>query len=266
MALEKRTDSVGREAWVDTSTDLVFTEGGTNPTNLEWNAWNRRQLDRWGEQSTPEDFIETIFQGVEGRIKDETSFIEQYTEDNPFVFDEVLAKDSATAEYSPYYQELLEDYLGEIDLKRETVQDDRKLTQELFEFDTRAETRDYQRAVRKAEQGYSDRGLYFSGQRETTTGELKTEFGESRGRGESVYGARERGFGRQEKALDMGESRQRRDIGREEESAIEGGVLQRRGEAISQYNVPLVQSYSRRFPSSTSPALQGYLVPNEFRL
>lgn len=47
MALTKFLDSAGREAYKDTQNN-VYTEGGKNPTYMDVNQWNQRQLNRYG--------------------------------------------------------------------------------------------------------------------------------------------------------------------------------------------------------------------------
>ena len=51
MAKTKFIDSAGREAWKDKK-GMVYTEGGSNPTNMNVDQWNKRQQDRWGSQQS----------------------------------------------------------------------------------------------------------------------------------------------------------------------------------------------------------------------
>lgn len=46
--LQKITDAAGREAYLDPKTNMVYTEGGRNNTNYTLDAWNQRQLNKYG--------------------------------------------------------------------------------------------------------------------------------------------------------------------------------------------------------------------------
>jgi hypothetical protein len=63
--------------------------------------------------------------------------------------------------------------------------------------------------------------------------------------------------------LDTLTARKQRDVGREKQTAIAGGIEQRRGEALTQYYTPFTQMYYRKFPTSSGGALKGYL-PEEY--
>lgn len=52
MALQKFTDAAGREAYLDPSTQRVFTEGGSRDTFYTLDQWNKRQLDKYGKSSS----------------------------------------------------------------------------------------------------------------------------------------------------------------------------------------------------------------------
>ncbi len=212
--------------------------------------------------STEEQFADNLIKEQQKLIKEQTSFLEQYTKNNPFVFDEELARQSATQEYEPYYQELLSDYVQNVEQQRTSIQDDRKLQQELKAFEEGAATRDLMRAVSQAEEGYAGAGMFFSGNKARAVGERQVESQIAGEKRDTLYNAGETARQRQEQGLDIEEQRRRRDIAREQESAIEGGILQRESEAIKQYNVPFVQAYNRRFdPGSIS----GYMVPEGLR-
>lgn len=264
MALQQFTDSAGRTAWLDPRTNRVYTENGKKDTGYTKEQWDQRQINRWGKGDS-KGIVESIFDSNKDLIERQKNFMKDYTKDNPFVFDEALAKESATAEYSPYYDELLSDYLKDIELRRETVQDDKKLSSDLQAYDLAAKGRDYQRAVTTAEEGYSGKGMYFSGHKNRAIGELTVENKADVERSGTIYDARQRGYDRSLESLDIQESMKERDLQREKEAAIEQGVLNRKGEAMTQYYTPLTQSYYRQFGTSPSEIMQGYMVPDYFR-
>lgn len=273
MAKYATVDSVGREIWVDDRTNQTFTEGGTRSTGYDLEGWNERQLKeqskgRFGgsKESSSKDpvtqYVDSIIESQKQAIKDQTKFLKDYEKNNPFAFDEELARQSSTAEYDPYYSELLTDYLADIDVQRETVQDDQALAETLKKYDDASANRQFTTAVQKTRQGFAGRGLYFSGLQERGVGEQEVDFMDQTGRRDSIFQNQMGGYQSQLGMLDTAGQRKERDIERQKKEAIEGGVLQRESEAIKQYNVPLVQSYTRRFGSSDpNNALSGYLIP-----
>lgn len=275
MALTKFTDAAGREAYLDTSTNMVFTDGGKNPTYYTKDSWNQRQLKKYGSsgsgsgESTPESTINDIMKANEKSIKEEQSWLSQYTSKNPFVFDELLAKQSATAEYEPYYTELLNDYLSDIDTQRKTVQDDQRLSTTLNEYDVTQTNRDYDKAIAQAEEGFAGSGMFFSGIKNKSTGELGIGREEALGSKAAQYENTQADYGRQLGLLDTQAAQKQRDVQRELQTNIESGILKRKDEALKGYYTPMTMAYSRKYPtsgtSSTSGSniLSGY-VPAEY--
>lgn len=226
----------------------------------------RDYISRKGDTESPEHkSAQEIIDASKKAIEEQTSFLDKYVKKNPFIFDEELARQSAKAEYEPYYQELLSDYLGQVELNRETIEDDKKLQAELQEYETGKSSRDFAKAVSQVEQGFAGKGMFFSGSRAKGVGEKEVENVASTEAREAGYESERSKLDRRSRALDIDVSTKERDIGREQDEAIEGGVLQRRGEKIKAYNVPLTQTYQRRFPSSGQSALAGYLVPDYLR-
>lgn len=235
--------------------------------------WNLHGQQKWKDYQnrinppakTAEQYADELIKTQQDQIKRETEYLEQYVKDNPFVFDEELARKSATEEYSPYYTELLKDYVADLDTQRATTRDEVKLLGTLKELDMGARTRSYDLAVNKAQEGFAGQGMFFSGIKERTEGLQEVENKADVAGAEARYGAQERGLTRQLEGYDVSQERKTRDLGREEQYAIEGGILQRKQEKETQYRVPLEQSYYRQFPSSSGGALKGYTVPEYFR-
>lgn len=262
MAKRLFTDAAGREAYVDEN-GMVFTEGGNNPTYYTLDDWNARQAKKYGSsgENKSTSFVDELLNSINKQVKEETKFLDSYVKNNPFAFDEALARESATAEYDPYYTELLQDYTDNVELKRQSIQDDRQLQTELKTLDDASNSRAYARAVSNAEQGFAGSGLFFSGLKKRALGEQSVEYTDNTQRGNLRYEAGQRGLDRMETGLNTDLERRQRDLEREKQTAIEGGILQRESEAITQYNTPLVQSYQRRFGGGSN-VLDGYLVPS----
>ena len=229
-----------------------------------------RELGGTPKAQSPEQIVNDMFKAEEESIKRQTEYITEQYVDNPFAFDEVLARQSSKAEYEPYYSELLDDYLTDVSMRRETVQDEKKLLTTLYQTDKATKSRAYDRAVSQAEQGFAGQGMFFSGIKKRKMGQAEVEYGAEEGRAGEVYGGQQRGYERELTGLATGEERKRRDIfggdvalggleqygGRQGEyqTAMESGVEQRRGEQYKQYLYPIESGYRRQFPSGTLKA------------
>lgn len=218
-----------------------------------------------GEGQTAQEYADAIISAQQQSIDRETKFLEQYTKDNPFIFDETLARESATAEYEPYYTELLDDYLNKMDIRRESLQADVDLLKELKQYDTASRTRAYQMAVSGAEEGYAGSGMFFSGIRRRGVGQRTVEYKAGQAEQEARYGGQFEGYERQKQLYDLEQKEKERDIEREQKAAIESGVLTRKKESLAQYYTPLEQSYYRQFPTGTGNTLKGYTIPEYYR-
>lgn len=218
-----------------------------------------------GGAPSPQDYAQAIIDAQKQQIQKETSFLDQYTKTNPFVFDEELARKSATAEYEPYYSELLQDYLSTVNLKRQNIQDETTLLNTMRNLDSNKRTREYTMAVDSAEKGYAGKGMFFSGIKSRGTGLLGVEYNAGQQGATAQYNTQSANLGRQTTALNLDESMKKRDVGREQQEQIEGGILTRKKEAMANYYVPLEQAYYRQFPSGSGGTLKGYTVPEYYR-
>lgn len=166
-----------------------------------------------------------------------------YAEVNPFFFDEEWANEYATAEFSPYFDELITDYLGDVDIAKERLGDDtgKFLTELDAQRDTFMEKSgiELERMIRGIKQGYESRGLFFSGMknRDIRESQEDSQFGVEDYARQHAYRTEEAQTGekRQLSDLDLGSGRFQRDTTRDKESAIAGGVGTLRGEAMDEY-------------------------------
>lgn len=166
-----------------------------------------------------------------------------YEEVNPFFFDEALAKEASTAEYSPYYDELLSDYISKTQRTIDRSEDDLKSTLERLsaskEYYLGKERRMLDQSLRQTKEGYAGRGLYFSGAKDRDIKELETEYGakiqDYLGGYDYTTGQAKIGAARTTEDVTTGRKEYTRDIGREKDYAIEAGVLQRKGETQDEY-------------------------------
>jgi len=108
----------------------------------------------------------------------------QYTSNNPFVFDEVLKEESAKVKerLDPYYTQTLGDYLQGVETqRRRSLQDERTLLSELqrnTDTYTGNERQQLEDAIDKSQQGFADAGVYDSGARLREEGRIKADSNE----------------------------------------------------------------------------------------
>lgn len=167
----------------------------------------------------------------------------KYTDVNPFYFDEENAKELATAEFSPYYDELLSDYMHDVDTTKTRLQNDNgKILSELNsqkDYFIKEQGTNLERVIRGIKEGYEGAGLYFSGNRNRDIKETQADVqgGIEDYMRQSKY--KKEGYNtdlsRNIEDIDLAANRYTRDIGREKETAITGQVNTMEGEELDQY-------------------------------
>lgn len=171
--------------------------------------------------------------------------VKPYDQTNPFSFDEALAKQASTAEYSPYYDEMLTDYTSSVERTKSRSQEDLQntLTQLAAgkEYYMGTERRLLDRTIDNTNKGYAGQGLFFSGAKQKDINQLNTEYGYqtdeyNRQYGQNVQQAQTAAT-RTGEDIATAKSQYSRDIGRAKETAIAQGVLQRKSEAVQQYEM-----------------------------
>jgi hypothetical protein len=158
--------------------------------------------------------------------------------------EEQTAQEAATAEYSPYYQEKLQDYLNQVNTARERALEDKTknlgaLGKERESY-LMTEERAWQPQWQKSLGNWVSRGLERSSympyqmsqleeERKQRLNDYERKYGETTGNIEQTYGRSMTDWATQE-AL------QRRENQRALEEAIASGVLQRKTEAQEAYD------------------------------
>jgi len=127
---------------------------------------------RSSSSSSPDDYLNTIKQSVLDIIKPRQESEEKfgkYLQDNPFTFDEALARASAEERFDPFYQAELRDFEEGINKARgRTSADEEALRKELttqtenFVGRTR---RQIDEALEASKEGFAGAGLFFGGER-----------------------------------------------------------------------------------------------------
>lgn len=193
-----------------------------------------------GGGTTTDSILSNAVNSIVGMLKGPSK---KYEEVNPFFFDEQLARNASIAQYAPYYDETLSDYIARIERDKSRSQEDLQRTLDYLsaskEHFLGAERRALDKAERQTNEGYAGAGLFFSGVRQRDLRELK-EGSEARiGEYETGYQYGTTGAQLEKKRfgedIATEETQKRRDLEREKKYAIESGVLTRKGEVQEEY-------------------------------
>jgi hypothetical protein len=228
---------------------VAYTGWGEVEAQADWNSKHSSSTN------TPTGGADSILQQAVNSFLPLVQKVAPYESANPFSFDEALARQASTAEYAPYYKELLTDYTSNVERTKSRSAEDLKTTLEQLnagkEYYTGVQRRALDTAVRNTNEGYAGRGLFFSGVRGRDVKELQTENQAQVGNYLSNYGYNTAQAKTSEQRtgenLDTALSQYTRDQNRAEKAAIEGGVLQRKGEALNEYGIKEKNYYDAAF-------------------
>jgi len=187
---------------------------------------------------------------------------EEYLKANPFYFDEQAAQQVSTAEFDPYYKEILNDYLGDVKLTADKNQGD--ATRILADLDKQKQLflqqngTQFDQTIRGIKEGYSSKGLYFGGENQRTQAEAGAENTNKLEGYLNTYGTNTAqttatNTYQQQQAKTLAEQKAR-DIGRQETASIAGGVNTQKEEAINQYLYGMKTYYKNPDWKSVDPS------------
>lgn len=154
--------SMGGDTWWND----VKNEGRLNGTLYrDKNEWLKAGGQSFQSEKVPT--AEDIIGAQLGKIKEQVSFLKDFMTNNPFAFDESLARDMATDKYKPYYTEILQDFVNPLQTKiSRSTEDESRLVDEIVRkkgVGTREYTRSMMDAIDKAREGFAGSGLLGSG-------------------------------------------------------------------------------------------------------
>jgi len=203
-----------------------------------------------------EDYM-TIAKNFADAIAANVKKVTPYGDVNPFSFDEALATESATKEYSPYYARLLTDYTQNVERTKSRSAEDLKTTLDQLsagkEYYTGVQRRALDTATRNTNEGYAGNGLFFSGVRERDIKQLQTENTALVGNYMNTYkyntGQAETGNQRTIENQDVALSQYSRDTGEAQKAAIAGQVQTQKTEALNEYGLKQKDYYANEFGS-----------------
>jgi len=219
--------------------------------NADWNAVGHNRVDSGGSYDVPK--VPSIDEYISAIVATLPAPPPKYTEVNPFWFDEKNAEDMATAEYSPYYDELLQDYMTDVDTtKKRLGNDTTKILSELDsqkDYFVQKEGTNLERTIRGIKEGYEGSGLYFSGNRNRDVKETQADYQTGMEDYMRQHKFQDTGYEtdlqRQLEDKSLAANRYTRDIGREKQTAIAGQVGQYKQEAIDEYLIGADKYYSQ---------------------
>ena len=171
--------------------------------------------------------------------------IQPYNQVDPFAFDEALAREASNKEYAPYYQEQLTNYVQKMDTTTKRSAEDLKNTLSFLsgskDYYVGTERKLLDEAMKNSNEGFAGRGLFFSGARERDIQKLKEESGSKMSEYMRGYdyntGQAQTANTRTGEDVALNTSLYQTDINRQQKAAIEGGVLQRKSEAVQDYEM-----------------------------
>jgi hypothetical protein len=211
-----------------------------------------------GSGSSGGSSVDSILQAAISPITAMINAQKDYEKANPFAFDEQLAREASTQEYSPYYDELLSDYTSEVQRTSSRSDEDMKTTLEQLaaskDYYVGRERRLLDKATRNTNEGYAGNNLFFSGARERDVKELSTEYmagiGTEEQPGQYLKEYQQNVTGtklantRTQEDLATKQSNYTRDTTREKQYNIEQGILTRKQEYTDEYENARKNYYS----------------------
>lgn len=239
--------------------DAYQREFGRPPTQAELNAARdlsigqlndlRGNIDRGLGINSYQDPVEAALNAAKNSAQ---QIIDQYNaaankskefdQQNPFTFDEALARASANERFDPYYDAELNDYVtGANNARQRSTEDATRLQKELT-ADTSTYVgqvrRNVQDAIDTAKEGFAGSGLYASGQRIRREGKISNEGNQQIDVANENYrrglASSQRELGRNLQDINLGQNTFERRLGSEKETNILTDIEKQRQDKLRQ--------------------------------
>lgn len=149
-------------------TELAIRNGYTGTSDYH------DQLNRGGggsSMSSADSFLKQLKDELSSQFDELAKRTKEFDANNPFSFDEALAKASAEERYNPYYSAELQDFTQGIERQRQSTEGQMKLLTDLNKVQVGADKRALEDAINASEEGFAGAGLFSSGARERATGQ-----------------------------------------------------------------------------------------------
>lgn len=120
--------------------------------------------------TTADSFLQQLKDELTAQFDTLAKRTKEFDTNNPFVFDEALAKASAEERFNPYYDAELKDFTQGIERQKQSAEGSMKLLTDLNRIQTGQDKRNLDEAISAAEEGYAGAGLFNSGAKERGVG------------------------------------------------------------------------------------------------
>lgn len=221
LSREESISKYGTEAYTGWNEPEAGYDAKAHPEKLNTygKSASASYVDPYANLPTAKEIADLIINAVTESLPE----VPKYS-DNPFTFDEELAREASTAEYSPYYKEMLDDFTQDVSMRRQRgVAEENRLLEDL--------------SVER-DAGLAERGMTFSGEKKRELTNYNPNVASPMAFMRDLQSkGRDLKLSTRQLLEDLALTKQRgeRDIEREKQAAIEGGVLTRRGEALESY-------------------------------
>jgi hypothetical protein len=236
-------------------------------------TWKGNPGTGWTQEGGGGGMADSLLQALVNPLQSEIESwwkkLDEYDKNNPFAFDEALARASSQERLNPYYDATLNEFMTGVRASSSRSVED--MTRTVGELNTDAsklsdqERLSTQEAIRSSEEGFAGAGLFFSGKRERQTGLEEVQGGQAQ---EAIQTNLQRGTAsagrsntRLQEDLALQTARQKRLTSAERTTALETDISKQKREAELQRGLERLQ-FAGKIPGS-SPAEQMQLE-NQF--
>ena len=124
-----------------------------------------------GGVTTADSFLQQLIEEQKAEFDKLAKLDKDFQANNPFSFDELLAKASAEERFNPYYEAELKDFTQGIERQKQSAEGSMKLLTDLNRIQVGQDKRNLDDAISAAEEGFAGAGLYNSGAKERGVGQ-----------------------------------------------------------------------------------------------
>jgi len=212
-------------------------------------------------------FINALVEPILEELGEFEQRVKDFGLEGPFAFDEALAREASKEIVDPYYDQLLNEFVSGIEMRRQQgATEEKELLGALSkskEYESGNLRRQIENAIDSTEKGYELSGLYQSGERRSAVGKREAAGQTEMDRLAETYRQRGSDVSRQWQD-ELSQLGLRQQIGERELMTgrledISAGVEARRREAAQQTEMERLQTTALPFANRTEEALQRLL-------
>ena len=263
-----------RTMMTDYQNQMTGTPRQTLPPPSGGGGQSFSQDDNYQTQSFNMDewissFLNSLKDPMEAEIDSWWKRLDEYDKNNPFAFDEALAKASSQERLNPYYDATMNEFMTGV--RRSSARSVEDMTRTIGELNVDAsklsekERLSTQEAIRSSEEGFAGAGLFFSGKNQRATGLQEVQGAQTQ---EGIQTNLQRGLDtstrsntRLQEDLALQTARQNRLTTAERTTALETDLAKQRKESEMQRALEQVQFAGRGTNLSTAQRMQ---LENQF--